>query len=470
MSKKIDNSNNTFEVKTIKRYEKMMEDESIYFFDVFEFEELIEHYIKKNDLKLGFDVCKIAKNQHPDSLEIQLKEAQLLIESGHLTQASKLLKQINLIEPNNIEIILLKGVTYGKIGDVKNSIKYFNKVLTLIPSGEHKADALFDISLTFIQIGRYEIAIKYLKQSYAIDNNNLSVIFDLAFCHERINEIEESRILYEKYVEEDPFSKIAWYNLGVVYNKLQLPKKSLTAYNYSIAIAPQFSTALYNKANILMLLKKYEQAIEVYYEFLNIESHNDTAYQLIGECYLMLNKNILALKSFRKATIINPENSESWYSIGLITLRKGKLKKSKNFIKKAITINKQKSKYWLLIAQIYFQLNNFKNSEKAYIEAIEIEPFKEEFWLDYSNTIFQQNNFEKAIKILQEAKEYTNEYLSINLRLAASYFSNKNENMAYRYLEQALKQDNCSYKDFYKYYPQAKINTKIQKFIAKFSC
>ena len=165
---------------------------------------------------------------------------------------------------------------------------------------------------------------------------------------------------------------------------------------------------------------------------------------------------------------INNKNADALYSISSILHQKGQYKKSKSFIKKAIQINNQDSRFWFLLAQIYYKLKKIQNSDKAYLRAIDIEPFKEEFWLDYSDKKYQQNDFHKAINILNEAKEYSNGNPLINLRLAASYFSDGNNNLAFRFLGKALKQDNNSYKDFLNYYPQAKVNTKICKFINNF--
>ena len=237
----------------INRYEKIKQKKKITYFDIHEFEEIISHYIENNNLKSGYEVLKIATRQHPDSLILQQKEAQLLIESGYFIKAIQILKQIISLEPSNFEVILLVGVAYGKLGNIKNSLKYFEQALTEFVDDENRIFILYNISLTYINIGRYDIAAKFLKKAYFIDKYDFEVIFDLAFCLERIDEIEESCQLYERYVTSDPFSKLAWYNLGVVYNKLNLYKKSIQAYDYSIALDEKFASPLLNKADVLSL-------------------------------------------------------------------------------------------------------------------------------------------------------------------------------------------------------------------------
>ena len=50
--------------------------------------------------------------------------------------------------------------------------------------------------------------------------------------------------IYLKYLEEEPFSDSAWYNLGIIYNKLDLFEKAMEAYDYALAINSQNTFAL----------------------------------------------------------------------------------------------------------------------------------------------------------------------------------------------------------------------------------
>ena len=43
-------------------------------------------------------------------------------------------------------------------------------------------------------------------------------------------ELEGSLSYYKDFIENDPFSEYAWYNLGIVYNKLNKFTEAIDAY------------------------------------------------------------------------------------------------------------------------------------------------------------------------------------------------------------------------------------------------
>ena len=47
-------------------------------------------------------------------------------------------------------------------------------------------------------------------------------LYDLAYAYEKTEDFDNSIKFYLKYLEEEPFSDSAWYNLGIIYNKLDL--------------------------------------------------------------------------------------------------------------------------------------------------------------------------------------------------------------------------------------------------------
>ncbi len=89
-------------------------------------------------------------------------------------------------------------------------------------------------------------------------------------------------LYYLKYLEEEPFSDSAWYNLGIIYNKLEQYEKAMEAYDYALAINSQNTFALFNKGNILSNLERYSEAIPVYHEYLENEPDSFEAMTYLG--------------------------------------------------------------------------------------------------------------------------------------------------------------------------------------------
>ena len=69
---------NDEEAFLVEKFENMLSNGSLLFFDVDEFENLIEYYSIRNNIDTAFTVINMAKNQHPTSAAFMLKEAELL--------------------------------------------------------------------------------------------------------------------------------------------------------------------------------------------------------------------------------------------------------------------------------------------------------------------------------------------------------------------------------------------------------
>ena len=255
-------------MESIRRYEHMMEENARYFFDVHEFEEIINYYIDINDVSKAVGAAEYANGMHPTSTAIQLKIAQLLVDSGKATEAVDILEKLEKIEESNYEVYVLKGTAYNVLGNVTKAKKYFDRALMLTP--ENKDEILCNIGISFEERGHYKTAITYFLESYAIDSENVAVLYDLAFCYDKINEHAKSMHYYESYLEEDPFSDNAWFNLGTVYNNVQLFDKAIEAYDRAISLDPFDYESWLNLSELYLkknLLTKAIRTLEDSYEY-----------------------------------------------------------------------------------------------------------------------------------------------------------------------------------------------------------
>ncbi len=92
------------------------------------------------------------------------------------------------------------------------------------------------------------------------------MIYEISFCYEFANKTEDSISYFQSYIDKYPFSKAAWFNLGIAYNNIDLYEKAIEAYDFAIAIDDNFSSAYFNKANSLANIGMYKDAIVAYKE------------------------------------------------------------------------------------------------------------------------------------------------------------------------------------------------------------
>jgi len=427
---------NEEETSAVNRYSDMLKNKNTSYFDIFEFEHIIDFYIEKYDIKKASEVIEYALKLHPGASSILLKKAQVLINNGHPYKSLKLLKDLTKLEASNFTVFFLKGVVYSSLGELSKAISEFDKALKLAFEG--KDELLINIAATLQQIGQYDFASKYYKQAYDLDQDNSVALYELAYCYEKINRDEESIELYKEYLSFDPYSKLAWFNLAGVYHKIEEYDSAIDALEYVIAIDPKYNYAYYQKALNEVYNEMYDIGIQTFNEYLLLEPDSPSALFHIGEAYAKQENYKEALEFFDKTLKLDNLNSEAFYGQAYILFSEKKYTDAYNSIKKAIKLDPEDPDFWHLLALINQSLGFITESEKAFKTAIEIESTDPQIWIDYSKLDYAKKNVFKKINILSEAFEHFGDNAEINYRLAANLALIQNLDSAAYHLKMAL--------------------------------
>jgi len=451
---------------TVQRYESMKRNKTQYFFDVCEFENIINYYIDINEANSAFEAIKLATKQHPTSVILQLKKAQVLVNKGEPLKSLEILKKLERIELNNYEIFAIKGSALSLLGDIKEAIKNFNYALSLDP--ENKDELLYTIALSFIQLNRYKDAIQYLLKANKIDPDNPSYLYELGFCYNKINELNKSIEFYTKYLELDPFADNIWYNLGIVYNKANELEKAVEAYDFALAINPEHSYSCFNKANILVSLERYKEAIDAYENYMELEDEIAEALTYIGECYEKLDEKDKAIKYYKEALKADPEFPEPWFYIGNILLKKGMAENSVYYLKKAVHLDREDPMFWAELGRAYKKMNKINEAYHAYEQATKLDSYDERIWLEYAHLLYDNCLAKDAVMVLKNALALLNSSPVIYYHLAAYCFMTCDSELGFTNLNKALSLDYDQHNEFFKLYPEGRSDKKIKETLMNF--
>ena len=111
----------------VARFEEMLQKNEQYFFDVDEFEDIIDYYATKDNHKKALQAVKLATSQHPASVELLLKKAQVLADSNKPRKALEVLSDIEGIALNDPDFFMLKGTIYSQLREHKKAIKCYER-------------------------------------------------------------------------------------------------------------------------------------------------------------------------------------------------------------------------------------------------------------------------------------------------------------------------------------------------------
>jgi len=451
----------------MNRYKKMIRNGKNYFFDVHEFEMLIEQFLQFGDFENAGNAIDIGIHQHPNAGVLLLKKAQLLIDKGENINALKILEIAEKLEIGNFELFLLKGIACNFIGLKKEAKNHFAKALEI--SGDNIVDTLFSIAVNFENLNEHDTALHYLNAALEKDKKNLTILCELGCCHDRLEDYPNSIKRYNEYLDIDPFSDTAWFNLGVVYSKLLEFDKAIEAFDFTISINEKYVLAYLNKGNVLVNQNKYDLAVDAYKEYLSFDENNAETLCFVGECYERMGKLGHALEYYYRSLETDPNYSEAIYGIGIIHSIRENYQESILFIRKAIDRNPDSSDYWFSLGNIYSLLNQFEKAVEAYTRSIELDQRDYESWLNLSELYFKKNLLSKAIKTLEDAYQSNSDVALINYRLAAYNLLKHNISESLEYIKQGMKNNFEEHEELFKFYPAAVEIKEITELIQQFN-
>ncbi len=442
----------------INRFEDMIKSNSTCYFDVCEFEVIIDYYLDQHNFKVAEEAVCVGLNQHPASAEIKFRLAQLHIQSGKPSKGLQLLRDIESFETTNSDFFLLKGSALNLLGKKDEATHAFD--LAIACAVESKDDVIFNIAYSYINTRRYKLALKYLKLAHEINPYNISVIHEMALVYERVDDLNSSSIFYQKYLDIDPYNDNIWLCLGMVYSNLGNTEKALEAYDFAIAIHPDNISALFSKANTLVTIGENKEAIKVYLEVIDEEPDNVQAYTYIGECYEKLTLYKRSIYYFNRALQMDPHYGDAWYGLGISYYEQGNHAESLKYFKKAKNIDPENPDFWFMLGEAYRKLQMLEKSAESFNRVVELDPNDHEAWLNRADLSYTDNNDLKgAIRILSKAFEFNPENSAINYRLAVYFIINNQSRLGYQHFEKALSLDFIEHLDYIKDIPSKSVKS-----------
>tara|TARA_Y100000768_G_scaffold367144_1_gene329961 strand:- start:757 stop:2136 length:1380 start_codon:yes stop_codon:yes gene_type:complete len=141
-----------------------------------------------------------------------------------------------------------------------------------------------------------------------IANSKVKEILKLAFQKQKEKQFYEAIVHYESVIKIDPSIVFAYYNLGLIYEKLNNPELAKKNYKSAIEIEPLFIYSYNNMGIIYQKAGQKEKAIKYFEKVVDIDPKNINGYNNIGLVYSSLGIYDKAIDYYLKTLSIDKDN------------------------------------------------------------------------------------------------------------------------------------------------------------------
>lgn len=436
----------------VQRYEAMLSRNHQSFFDVEEFELIIDHYLEQNDARRAKEVLELAQRQHPGSLDIMFSEAVVLMNMGRLNKALEVLDAIGKLEPFNEEVHLHKAGIYSQLRNYRRAVEHYKRALELAEEG--KDDILLDLAFEYENLEAFDQAIDHLKSALEINPENEAVLYELAYCFDLAEGHQAAVAFFKRFTNDNPYSFVAWFNLGNALSRLERFEESNEALDLCLAIDDKFSSAWFSKARNRLVAGEYEGAVACYEETLSIDGPQAITFSYIGECYEKMERFEQALIHYDQALALDPNWVDAWIGRGVVKDMQGHLPEAAKDLEMAVKLSPEHGDAWYYYANALGRALRYEESLAAYTKLNKLDPGSLDGWLDHADLLFVIKGPDVALRKLREAEQVHQLNSRFRYRVVSYLLRAGQEQQALLELEEALTTDHAGHVQLLEHYPE----------------
>lgn len=348
-----------------------------------------------------------------ESSYIMANLAKAYLYNNEIKNAIKLFESASELEPND-DIYYSLAIAYKKINNIDKAVKSYEKALNCNPSNYNAA---YNLSLLYTGLNKIKKAINAAERCLFIKPGSEEVFSLLSSLYESDGNIQKAISSLENASLLNKKEYLYYYNLGVLYSKINCIDKSIYNYkkvlelcpnnvetlvnlcsiykstNKDIAlsyilqaykISPCDKNVLLNLAQIYKDLFKNDESISILIVMLKLYPESSEANSLLAINYMDKGEYNLALDYYNKALELNPDNLN--YLHGKATAMKylNKIEESKKILEYIVSKDSSLIQSATSLGMIYLQEKNFHKGMELYskrsLDTNFAKLFKEKVW------------------------------------------------------------------------------------------
>ncbi|MCH2083760.1 MAG: tetratricopeptide repeat protein [Saprospiraceae bacterium] len=457
-------NNNIKEI--IAAYEALYNNKYTAILDEKSYIQLIEHYSARDQWEMVLSVAQTGIEQFLYSIEFYLAKAEALIALRKFSEAEEVLSKAKNLAPSETEIQMLEAqilMEQHRLQDASVLIEELKQKDLF----QHQSELLLLEAQLYQRQEQYEGMFYLLSYALREDPNHQDLLDRFGICIEITKRYKESVVIHQEILDRDPYAYMAWYNLGNAQAYLGNYPEAIDAYEFAFAIQEDFKIAIKSCADLCFELQLFHKSKKYYHELLDLQHSDADTFLRLGQNYLYLEDYATARTFLTKAIQFDFQNDEAYYNIGQTYFAEENWKAAIKYFEKAIYIEDSQEDYFLSLALALGELDQIEEAEEQFLTALEIAPEHNGIWIEYALFLLHQSRGEDAGELLEGALEFAEDSSLLYCRVAC-FFAMGNRQAGFYWLSDALEEDFENYPLLFHYLPELQNDGTILGLISSY--
>ncbi len=203
--------------KEVAKLVKQYENNSAALFDEHSIEKIIDFYEENNELEKALNAADDAINQHPFSATFMVKKAQIYFDLKQFDQPNDLLDKAQVLDSQNIQVYLLQSDIQVWLGQFQNAINIILDAIAVLDDKDETPDLYLELADIYEEWEKYDKVFEALTATLHHNPENEEALNRLWFCVELSENFQASIDFHKRFIDENPYSHLAWFNLAHAY-------------------------------------------------------------------------------------------------------------------------------------------------------------------------------------------------------------------------------------------------------------
>lgn len=281
-------------------------------------------------------------------------------------------------------------------GMYQKAIERFN---TLLPRwGQNPWRLYYQIGYAFLEQNELTKAKEFFEKSMKSKSDNVAARGLLAFVLNRMGNVDDARLLWEKNLKDDPTNASLWINMGLSYERDGKYAEALEYYKKASMLKNDKELQI-NVGNALMGLERYTEAFEAYGQALSSAKRDLAAYDI----FLVARKKKERDRADKMLGILTQEFALSSFTkraSAEMSLWNADTSKAVSILE---NLNDKDESDWLTLAMLYALKGNKTKSQSCLDKVPSGPQFQKTIDNVKAQMAFSDGDYDQALQIIKSS-------------------------------------------------------------------